>query len=568
MKYNLVAREKSIWYRCSIKVIAVLLIVLFLFASAGLCQEPAVPADSTRPYQHDMKPLILLLKQKGLISEEETNDLFKRLTQEGEKVLQEPESSAPFKKEKSETLQEDIEATREKLSSDVDQLLQRDRLTERRVEELEKKVSEDIAERQYQSSWAQRVKLNGDLRLRYQKEFKDEGNEDRLGANGVEPTNIDRERYRYRARLGIKAKLIDPRETNVGKVELGFRLASGNDDDPVSTNTTMGDYFDKDDIWIDRAYLNWKWKTIDQVMGGKIPQISLTGGRMPNPFLTTDLVWDSDLSFEGATLNFTSDVFEGNSWRLFLTTGAYPLDEYEFKNGSKWFYGGQIGFEHRPFWGLNYKVAVGYYDFRNVKGEPITEIPDIDDIDYDWGESQYAQGGNTLVDLNRLHTPGFDDEIIGLAADYTEIQVTAMIDIDRFFPIHVILWGDYVQNIGYDKDEIRNRYSDIEVPDYQLDQTKGYQFGITLGYPKVRAAGEWSTSIFYKYLEADAVLDAFTDSDFNLGGTDSKGYILKAEYGLYKNIWLTARYLSTNEIIEESGQFAVDTLQLDLSAEF
>ena len=40
----------------------------------------------------------------------------------------------------------------------------------------------------------------------------------------------------------------------------------------------------------------------------------------------------------------------------------------------------------------------------------------------------------------------------------------------------------------------------------------------------------------------------FTDSDFRLGGTNAKGWVIGGNYGLAKNIWFTGRWLSANEI--------------------
>ena len=77
---------------------------------------------------------------------------------------------------------------------------------------------------------------------------------------------------------------------------------------------------------------------------------------------------------------------------------------------------------------------------------------------------------------------------------------------------------------------------------------------------------DWQLSLAYRYLEADATVDAFTDSDFHLGGTNNKGFILGAQYGLGKNTWLSARWMSSNEI---SGlPLAVDVLQLYFNAKF
>lgn len=519
---------------------------------------PAIGTCSDKNVNADLEALIQLLREKKVITPQEADTYLQRLY------------AAPA--ESTDALETELKRTQEELDRGVDQLMQKDRLTERRLEELNAKVKDEVMVKQYKSSWAERIAVNGDVRLRYQTDATDEGNEARLGGSRLEPTNIDRERARYRVRLGIRAKLIDPREKNVGKVDVGMRLATGNETSPVSTNDTIGDMFNKDSLVFDRAYLRYRWTTMEEIWGGKIPQITLIGGRMPNPFFSTDLVWDQDLNFEGLALKLENDTFSGKSWSTYLTAGIFPLDEFEYQTEGKWLYGAQLGLEHKPFWGLNYQLAVAYYAYDNIQGQLI-QPSEVTDLDFDWTgiNTDVVQGSNTLFDANRLN-----DQTVGgsrvypavtaLASDFQELNVTLKIDIDRFYPVHVILWGDYVVNLGNDKDEMLEL--DPTIDNYQLEQDTGYQAGLTVGYPKPRSAGEWNLSFAYKYLESDAVLDAFTDSDFHLGGTDAQGFIAGAELGLYENVWLKLRYISTNEIIEEQGAWAVDTLQVDINGKF
>ena len=62
------------------------------------------------------------------------------------------------------------------------------------------------------------------------------------------------------------------------------------------------------------------------------------------------------------------------------------------------------------------------------------------------------------------------------------------------------------------------------------------------------------------------MLDAFTDSDFRLGGTDAKGYILGGSYGLGKNTAASVRYFSGDSI--SGAPLSIDTLQFDLNLRF
>ena len=78
----------------------------------------------------------------------------------------------------------------------------------------------------------------------------------------------------------------------------GLRLTTGNTTAPVSTNQTLGNSFNKYTVVFDQAYLKYdpyRW-------------LSVSGGRIPNPWFSTDLVWDDDLNFEGvaATLQATT----------------------------------------------------------------------------------------------------------------------------------------------------------------------------------------------------------------------------------------------------------------------
>ena len=86
--------------------------------------------------------------------------------------------------------------------------------------------------------------------------------------------------------------------------------------------------------------------------------------------------------------------------------------------------------------------------------------------------------------------------------------------------------------------------------------------------PTIQQRHDWQAHFGYRRLDRDAVVDAFTDSDFHLGGTDTKGYFLGASYGLDKNTWLSMRYMSADEAHPTSLRLGIDVFQLDLNAKF
>src|SRR3954447_26352047 len=127
------------------------------------------------------------------------------------------------------------------------------------------------------------LELYGDARLRY---------EIRNGENQTDDTQ-QRNRERYRLRLGLRGILADD-------WFFGVRLETSQN--PRSTNVTFADDssnssgggggpFAKgsDGISVGQAYLGYKG----------FRDITLTAGRMPNPMITTFMVWDPDINPEG-----------------------------------------------------------------------------------------------------------------------------------------------------------------------------------------------------------------------------------------------------------------------------
>jgi hypothetical protein len=80
------------------------------------------------------------------------------------------------------------------------------------------------------------------------------------------------------------------------------------------------------------------------------------------------------------------------------------------------------------------------------------------------------------------------------------------------------------------------------------------------------AQWSWTAGIEYRYLESDAVVDAFTDPDFGLGGTNLQGYIATASLGLVERVTLSLLWSSANSIA--GPRFQVDELLIDVMARF
>jgi len=539
--------------RIGIGVVVVGVVLLFLLGT--VCAEDAAPGLTNE----QTKAIIDLLEDKGIITGDEAANFMDRINGKPElqesMIQAEDETPVANQAQPEPATKEEVEALRENIRRSNDAMMLDQRLMSRRLDDMEANTLDPLVDNSIKSSWAQRITLSGDVRLRYQADRFVESNDILFRPDDFETvinTTEDRDRFRYRARLGLKAKLLDYREANVGKVEAGFRMTTGNEDDPVSTNDTMGDYFTRDSFVLDRAYLKYKFSPINPVWD-RMPQFSLVGGRFANPWFSSDLVWDSDLNFEGVAAKYETDTEQMQPFNIFLTAGIFPLQEEEFSSRDKWLWGGQVGFEYRPRYDMMVTLAAAYYDYQNIEGVRNTDTTGL----YDFTAPMYQQKGNTLMDIDPS-----DSILAALATGYDILDVYLNANIGIFFPIQIILEAQYVKNFGFDRERVATVNEDSD----PVEDTEAYMVGATIGYPKIVNFAEWNVGLKYKYLGADAVLDAFTDSDFHLGGTNAKGWILKGEYGLYRNVWLTARWLSSDEI--KSYRIGVDTMQLDINARF
>ncbi|MDH4393815.1 MAG: putative porin [Aquabacterium sp.] len=373
------------------------------------------------------------------------------------------------------------------------------------------------------------------------------------------------ERTRLRARLGFKVAVTET-------VAAGITLSTGGVTGPTSTNQTMATgsnqgpgFFNKYALVVDKAYAE-----LNPLKG-----LRLSGGRMANPFVGTDLVWADDLNFEGFAASFQTPV--GNQWEGFATAGWFPLAFQSpgqsgrrsltaLQGGVNWQFGQRAN---------RLKLAVALYNYAGIEGVKETTLDKSRVPDYavrsEYGAA-YRQRGNTLFRINS-DLAGDEATNWGLASGFRELDLTASLDLALFDPVHVVFTGDIVRNLAFSRDEVKRR-TGLSVSD---GSGVGYLAKVQLGMPVMRQAGDWNVSLGYRRLGSDAVLDAFTNSDFGRGGTNNKGFTLGGNWSFAKNAWLSARWMSSNlaesMVPLQNGvgprtTFSVDTLQLELNARF
>jgi hypothetical protein len=527
---------------------------------------PAAPAPETNeagivpaapPVDEDMTraTLNMILVKQGVLGADEAEQIADRIGKKWNKadeneIIADPDMEIEYHR---------TTLPKEGLVADVDQLVlqglvakdEADRIKARFLHKLSlERVTDEIGANLRQDlhneveqkivpipEWVRRFKMGGDIRLRYEGDYFGDRNADFLNPSNTSTlynSQVDRQRFQLRARLGVTAQVND-------QLEAGFGLATGSASNPVSTTTTLGDFFDRQTFLMDLGYLKWT----------PSPMVTVWGGRFPNPWLYSDLVWSPNINFDGMALSLTPKLTSNID--LFLTGGAFPVQEVELSSHDKWLYAGQIGMRYQNEEKLTAKLAAAYYFFDNITGiANSTSNPTANN----WTAPQFQQKGNTLFDISTTSTI-----LTAYASKFHELDLIGTLDLGFWDPVRVILLADYVNNLGFNKNSV-----DALTGSNVQKETEGYQFGVTVGYPVISAFGQWNTYVYYKHLESDAVLDAFADPDFHLGGTNAKGWQTAVNFGLAKNTWLTARWLTANEI--SGPPLSIDVFQFDINARF
>lgn len=358
----------------------------------------------------------------------------------------------------------------------------------------------DLSAFEQKVAWAAKTEFKGDVRVR-QETVKIDGESD--GKN--------KDRQRIRARLGAYTE-INP------QVNTGIRIATGGGDDARSTNQDLDNYFDKKQLWLDQAYIDYHPTAVKD--------LHLIGGKMPQPWISMgDVIWDSDINPEGLAATYKHNL--GNSGvEMFGSAGYYTLKDnvdgegVQFRNDLS-LYAGQLGARFAPTDSLKVTLGGSVYSYNNDKDSacPTTGTKTT--------PCALAVNGNS-TDEFRLYE-GF-----------------GQVDIANL-PVPLSLYGQYVHNAATDS-----------------DQDNAWLVGFK---SKLNA---FSLDYNYRDIQRNAVVGAFTDSDFANGTTGSRGHKIKLGYEIDKNFGLGVTYFLTKADYATSTQkdANANTLQLDVEAKF
>ena len=452
--------------------------------------------------------------------------------------------------------------------------------------------------------WTQRIKMFGDVRTMYQGFSFPDGNNntgvfpnfnlintgqpfDVAGTIFSPQLNVDKHRdtYLMRMRLGFDIDLEDG-------FTAGIRFATGSTNTPVSTNQALaaagpggqGGNFSKYQLWLDRAFVKYDASLSQD------SHLAFWLGRFDNLFMTSsEIMWDEDVALDG--IAFKVDQTWNSNFKTWLSGGAFTVfnsalnfpDNSPTKAASydKYLFAAQFGVQFKPVEDIEVKMGIAYYDWKNIEGrlsDPFVPLNNVDAGSTDNSRPLFAQKGNTYRPIRNI-TPsalnGFGTtnqwQYFGLATPFRQIAWSGRMDLNYWEPVQVSLLGEYVKNLAFNRAAINS----VAVNNRSGGGSGGFAGGDTAWYMGVNVGkpytlfnerGDWNMGVGYRYVESDAVVDGFTDSNFGGGGTNMKGYTLSAAMALSKATAIRLSYMTAAQIAGPT--LRSDVVMFDLTAKF
>jgi len=230
-----------------------------------------------------------------------------------------------------------------------------------------------------------------------------------------------------------------------------------------------------------------------------------------------DVIWDGDINPEGLAATYKHAI--GSKSELFGSAGYYNLKDnvdgegVEFRHDLK-MYAGQLGGRFGVTDNLKLTVGGSVYGF-----------------DGDEDTATLSVNGNTAGQQQQFK----------LYEGFAQMDITGL-------AIPLAVYGQYVKNA-----------------DAVNDQDTAWLAGA-----KTKLFDKWGLDYNYRDVQRNAVVGAFTDSDFGGGYTGARGHKLKVSYDIDKNFALGATYFmaESDTYVANKTNADVDTLQVDLEAKF
>lgn len=404
----------------------------------------------------------------------------------------------------------------------IDKLVEKGILTVKEANDLREEADKNFTQAYSVKSglpeWVSALKFNGDFRGRLDGIYSENANYE------------DRTRARYRLRFGVTASLFE-------NFEVGLRLGSGELDsyprsgiDPISQNQSFANNASKKGIFLDLAYA--KWMALNSPLG----TASFTFGKMENPFVFSDLVFDPDYTPEGFAVQSAFNLSDRHV--LKPLAGVFVLDELGAEVDDPLLIGGQLRMDSTWTKEISTTAGLGVMSILNEEMLSNAAVPNVN------AGNTRAEDGTLIYDYHPI--------IADFAITYT---LPSFPMAKGPFPIK--LGGDYMYNEG----------APSEADNY------AWSAGLTFG--KASKRGTWELSYTYKWLGADAWWEELVDSDFGTfwpsaplnsernadfnAGTNLKGHVVRLAYAPYDFLTLSVKWFYVDLISTPESDAGVNS---------
>lgn len=258
----------------------------------------------------------------------------------------------------------------------------------------------------------------------------------------------DRSRSSVRARLRATYKIDD-------HFAVGTQIATGDPDDPNSTDVTLGNFVDDFQVSLDQAWVRYS-------NGGFTSYV----GKFPQQFQRTDMLWDGDVSPQGVAAAYSANLGKA---RLDARGLWFVIDEASVARDSDML-GGQLVFS-TPL-SSNFKAGLtgSYYHYRlgSVAGADAGDL-----------RGNLLSGGRYRSEFHLIEGIG--------TLNWTGLSPR--------WPLSFT--ADYVHNTG-------------------AAVTGDTAFNLEFAAGRIAKPGDWRLAYNYSEVEVEAVLAAFSQDNIDL----------------------------------------------------
>jgi hypothetical protein len=410
-----------------------------------------------------------------------------------------------------------------------------------------------------QKTWESKLKnfgpfvFSGDLRLRAEPTF-----------GGPTDQSQGRFRERIRLRFNAEAQLND-------QLKGGFSFASGDLNDPISTNQTLGQYTTRKPIAIDRAYATYNpsW----------FRPLTLTGGKFAYPWFNTELVWDKDLNPEGAGETLAFNVKTPVLKKFSVVGFQLPFAENKRTAANdKSLYNTMVyGEQLQTFWQLGSRVTLsaytGYYDWKYADSIALSLVT-ANSASPDDGllvlRSTGVQNSIATVTVTNATTSAKKVTSAQFASKFGILDSLAQFDIRTPYerwPITLV--GDFTQNTKACENVPNIPVAAVFSAPCDPHARHGYWLEGRVG--RTGRKGDWQFGYTRIVIEREAVVGAFNYSEI-FPSSNVEIHRSEVLYQLFRNVTLQLNALIGRSLVTAGSPPPVqplwERLQFDVTYKF